>query len=271
MRQSSHSMWTAFAVIAAAYVLLIVAMVLASGMAVVRQPELAWTTCLSPEVRDAAILSMWTSLLSATLAIAIALPSAWLISRRRFPLRGLVDVIFDVPVFLPPLVVGLCLLILVRTWPISLLDDGVGVALHVPAIVLAQTVIAVAFAYRPLHSAIEQIPPRTESIAAVMGCSPWQTFRLVVLPTLRAPIIAAFLIAWARSIGEFGPILIFAGATRGKTEVLPTSIYLELTSGNLAGAVAISLMMIVIAVTVLIAVRFVLRPGQKSNSRGMIG
>ena len=67
--------------------------------------------------------------------------------------------------------------------------------------------------------------------------------------------IAAFTIAWARSLGEFGPLLIFAGTTRGRTEVLSSSVYLELSIGRLEGAVAISVVMIVIALTVLVLVR----------------
>jgi molybdate transport system permease protein len=67
--------------------------------------------------------------------------------------------------------------------------------------------------------------------------------------------LAAFCIAWARSLGEFGPILVFAGATRMRTEVLPTTVWLELSVGNLDSAVSVSIAMIVIAVAVLVAVR----------------
>ena len=73
-------------------------------------------------------------------------------------------------------------------------------------------------------------------------------------PTFSGP-SAAFCIAWARSLGEFGPILVFAGATRQKTEVLPTTVWLELSVGNLDSAVTVSLLMIALAVVVLIAVR----------------
>jgi molybdate transport system permease protein len=66
---------------------------------------------------------------------------------------------------------------------------------------------------------------------------------------------AAFSIAWARSLGEFGPILVFAGATRMKTEVLPTTVWLELSVGNLEAAVAVSLVMVALAMVVLVAVR----------------
>jgi molybdate transport system permease protein len=72
--------------------------------------------------------------------------------------------------------------------------------------------------------------------------------------------VAAFCIAWARSLGEFGPILVFAGATRMKTEVLPTTDWLELSVGNLEAAVSVSLLMVLMAIVVLVIVR---RTGEK--------
>ena len=84
-----------------------------------------------------------------------------------------------------------------------------------------------------------------------------QAFNLVALPQAWRGIIAAGTIAWARALGEFGPILVFAGSTRMKTEVLSTTVFLVLTVGNLNAAVAVSLMMVLIAAIVLLALRFI--------------
>ncbi|MCB1211522.1 MAG: ABC transporter permease subunit, partial [Verrucomicrobiales bacterium] len=97
--------------------------------------------------------------------------------------------------------------------------------------------------------------PRAEQVALTLGCTPLQALWHVTLPSARRGLVAAFCIAWARSLGEFGPILVFAGATRQKTEVLPTTVWLELSVGNLDSAVTVSLLMIALAVVVLIAVR----------------
>ena len=83
-----------------------------------------------------------------------------------------------------------------------------------------------------------------------------QAFFRVVLPEARRGILAAFAIARARSFGEFGPVLVFAGATRGKTEVLSTTVFLELSVGRLNAAVAVSLFMVVVAMAVLLVLRF---------------
>ena len=89
-----------------------------------------------------------------------------------------------------------------------------------------------------------------------LGCSRATAFCKVTLPAARRGMFAAASIAWARSLGEFGPILVFAGATRLRTEVLPTSVWLELSVGNLEAAIAVSLLMVGLAILVLASVRF---------------
>jgi molybdate transport system permease protein len=101
----------------------------------------------------------------------------------------------------------------------------------------------------------DQIHPRCEQVALTLGCSAGQAFWLVVFPQARQGLMAAGTLAWARSLGEFGPILIFAGATRLKTEVLPTTVFLEFTVGNIEGAVGASLIMVVVAMIVLVVAR----------------
>jgi molybdate transport system permease protein len=106
-----------------------------------------------------------------------------------------------------------------------------------------------------LRATFDELSPRQEQVALTLGCSRAQAFWLVVLPETRHGLLTAATLAWARSLGEFGPILVFAGATRQRTEVLPTSIYLELTVGNIEGAVAVSLLMICVALVVLFVIR----------------
>ena len=92
-----------------------------------------------------------------------------------------------------------------------------------------------------------------------LGCSRSQAFWMVVLPDAGRGILTAATLAWARSLGEFGPLMIFAGSTRMKTEVLPVSVYLEFSIGNIEGAVGVSLFMVAIAMFVLVAVRVIAR------------
>ena len=115
--------------------------------------------------------------------------------------------------------------------------------------------VACAFAVRTMRSTFDQINPRREQVALTLGCSRSQAFWAVVFPDCKRGLLAAGTIAWARSLGEFGPILIFAGTTRMRTEVLSSSVFLELTSGNVEGAVAVSILMVLMAAVILIIVR----------------
>ncbi|MEM8938292.1 MAG: ABC transporter permease, partial [Bacteroidota bacterium] len=186
------------------------------------------------------------------LSVAVATPLGYLLARKEFVGRPLVDTLLDIPIVLPPLVIGLSLLILFQSLPAPLRE---AVVYQTPAVILAQFVVASAFAIRAMRTTFDQIDPRQEQVALTLGASRWQAFGWVALPQARQGMLAAGLLAWARALGEFGPLLVFAGATRGKTEVLSTTVFLELSLGNLRGAVAVSLLMIAAAVAVLTLAR----------------
>jgi molybdate transport system permease protein len=207
------------------------------------------------DIRYAIRLSLISCTITTILALWVAVPIAYLMSRTEFRGKHVLDGFLDIPLILPPLVVGLCLLILFRQTLLRSLDDRFPIAFHVPAVILAQFTVAAAFAVRTLRATFDELSPRQEQVALTLGCSRAQAFWMVVLPEARYGLLTAATLAWARSLGEFGPILVFAGATRQKTEVLPTSVYLELTVGNVEGAVAVSLLMIAVALVVLFIVR----------------
>ena len=242
------------------FVLLIVLLILAD----VRFTSLdAFQAAFSkPEIQASIRLTLLTCTVSAIASIWVATPLAYLLTRFRFPGRALIDMIVDIPLVLPPLVLGLSLLILFHTalggetlesWLRS--STGLAVTHHWPAIVFAQFCVACAFATRVMRGTFEQMNRRGEDVARTLGCNHGQAFFHIALPQAGPGMIAAITIAWSRSVGEFGPILVFAGATRMKTEVLSTSVYLELSVGELGSAVAVSLMMVMIAMTVLIGLR----------------
>jgi molybdate transport system permease protein len=153
-------------------------------------------------------------------------------------------------------VVGLCLLILFQTRFGHAIEKITPFTYSVAGIILAQFVVSAAFAIRTMHGTFDHLSSRPEDVAMTLGCSRGQAVRLVTLPAARRGMLAAASVAWARSLGEFGPILVFVGATRFKTEVLPTSIWLELSVGNLEAAVAVSILMVGMAMAVLLGIRF---------------
>jgi molybdate transport system permease protein len=240
-------------VLGGAYVVLIVAMLLA---------DVSFTTpghllgaLRSPEIRFAVKLSLISCTITTILSLWVAVPLGYLLSRYEFIGKRLVDALLDIPIVLPPLVVGLSLLILFQT-PLGRQIDGVfPITYEVPSVVLAQFAVAAAFAVRTMRVTFDQITPRREQVALTLGCSRSQAFWWVVLPEARRGIVTAATLAWARALGEFGPVLVFSGATRLRTEVLPTTVFLELSIGNLNGAVAVSLLMVAAAMVVLVIVR----------------
>jgi molybdate transport system permease protein len=210
----------------------------------------------SPEIRSAVWLSLLSCSAAAILSVWVAVPLGYLLSRTRFPGRGAVDLLLDVPIVLPPLVVGLSLLILFQTAPgVWFQRNVLPVTYAVAGVVLAQFVVAAAFAARTMRVTFDQIDPRAEEVARTLGCTRAQAFWRVTLPEARRGVLTAFTLAWARALGEFGPILVFCGATRMRTEVLSTSVFLELSIGNLEAAVAVSFLMIGVAVAVLAITR----------------
>ena len=241
------------------YVIMLLAMLAA---------DLTWTTpgdfikaLSSDEIQYSIRLSLMSCTVAAILSVWVAVPIGYLMSRFNFFGKGLVDAILDIPIVLPPLVVGLSLLVLFHTSAGVWVEDqfkeifGTGITYQVPSVVLAQFMVACAFAVRTMRATFDQISVRQEDVALTLGCSRFQAFWRVTLPEARNGLITALTLAWARSLGEFGPILVFSGATRMKTEVLPTTVYLEMTTGSLEAAVAVSILMVFFAVAVLFTIR----------------
>ena len=253
------------------YVVLIVALLIAD--LAFTAPRHFVAALSKPEIQNAVWLTLVSCTISAMLSIWIATPLGYLLSRFSFRGRWLIDTIIDIPVVLPPLVIGLSLLILfhlpigrtnleemIQHWSGEIAGlFGQQFQLRVtyarPAVVLAQFAVACAFAVQTMRVTFDQIDTRPEQVALTLGCGRSQAFLEVSLPQAWRGMIAATTIAWARSLGEFGPILVFAGATRMRTEVLSTTVFLELSVGQLEAAVAVSLLMVIAAMVVLGIVR----------------
>ncbi len=242
------------------YLALIVAL-LAADLAFT-SPQHFYDALRKPEIQYAIRLTLVSCTISALLSIWVATPLGYLLSRFTFRGRWLIDTIIDIPIVLPPLVIGLSLLILFHL-PIggTNLEErlqswlGLRVTYAEPAVVLAQFAVAGAFAVQTMRVTFDQIDARPEQVALTLGCRRSQAFLDIALPQAWRGIVAATTIAWARSLGEFGPILVFSGATRMRTEVLTTTVFLELSVGQLEAAVAVSLLMVVAAMAVLGIVR----------------
>ncbi len=252
--RSDLPFWLCLWVISATYIVLIVLMLAAD--ATFTTTHHIWSTLTSREIQYSINLSLISCTITTLLSLWAAVPIGYVLSRQNFWGKNFIDAVLDIPIVLPPLVIGISLLILFRWPPFQWFENNVmQVTFAIPAVILAQFMVACAFAVRTMRATFQSIDPRREQVALTLGCSRSQAFWMVALPEAWRGILTAATLAWARSLGEFGPILVFAGSTRMRTEVLPTTVFLELGVGNIEAAVAVSMIMVVAAMLVLLIVR----------------
>ena len=255
--------WIPIGTIVGTYLLLILCLIFADAFYALKDVDIIERAFADENILYSIKLSLLSCGITAILSLWVAIPAGYMFTRWKpksiigIIIRLLLDGLVDIPIVLPPLVIGISLLMLFRTWPFSLLDinDATRFSYTIKGLVLAQFVVGCAFAIRAMRTTFDHIPERPEHVARTLGASRAQTFMMISVPASWRGMVSAASIAWARSLGEFGPVLVFAGATRQKTEVLPTTVFLELSVGNLQSAVVISLFMVVLAIVVMILVR----------------
>lgn len=202
---------------------------------------------------DALDLSLRTATVSTLLCVVLGVPMAAVLARATFPGQGVVRSLVLLPLVLPPVVGGIALLhtfgrrgLLGSTLEVL----GIEVAFTTAAVVLAQTFVALPFLVISLEGALRTAGERYEAVAATLGASPTTVFRRVTLPLVLPGLASGAVLAFARSLGEFGATITFAGSLQGTTATLPIQIYLERVTDPDA-AVALSLVLVVVAVAVI--------------------
>lgn len=260
---------TAFSVITVSFLALFLLMVVALIVTDLCYTDFAsFAKALgSREVLFAMRLSAVTSLTTLAIIVLFAIPMGYALSRYRFPGHVAVDVLVDLPIVLPPIVVGVSLLVFFNT-PVGRWIESLGIEFvySVPGIVLCQFLVSASFGIRASAAAFDGVDRRLEDLALTLGCTRAQAFRRVALPMARNGIVAGAIVAWAHAVGIFGPLMVFAGSTRLKTEVMPTTIYLELSIGRIETALAVAMIMLAVAAVALVIVH-ALAPGQRWWSR----
>jgi molybdate transport system permease protein len=212
-----------------------------------------------PTARTALRLSLVCSLWATLLAVAFGLPLAWVLARVELPGRTLVRALVLVPLVLPPVVGGVALLLAFGRRGLlgQHLDSWFGITLPftTAGAVLAETFVAMPFLVITAEAAFRASDQRFEDAARTLGASRWTVFRRVTLPLTWPALAAGALLAWARALGEFGATITFAGNTPHRTTTIPLQVYLLLESGHLDAAIALSLVLLAVSVTVLALLR----------------
>ncbi len=175
------------------------------------------------------------ALVATLLMLPIGVWLAWLLARRRFPGRALVETLVSLPLVMPPVATGLILLkILGRRGPIGslLARSGIDIVFTWKAVVIAMMVMGLPLLVRTARTGFEQVSRRYEDIAETLGATPSRVFFTISLPLAFRSIVAGALLAFSRAIGEFGATIMVAGAIPGRTRTLAVAIFTMTEAGD---------------------------------------
>ncbi|MFA5332780.1 MAG: ABC transporter permease [Methanoregula sp.] len=212
----------------------------------------------NPQIQFAVMLSLVTSVTSTVICIAIAIPVAYALARYDFFGKRIATLALTLPLTLPPLVAGIALLLFFGTspWGKALDQAGFAVIFTPLGIIVAEVFVNIPYMIRILRSAFSTVNPRYEYVAKTLGCTDTGAFFHVTLPMARHGLLAGSVITWSKAMGEFGAVLMVAGATTMRTETLPIALYLNISTGDLDLAVSAATILILISLVTLCAVEY---------------
>jgi molybdate transport system permease protein len=219
-------------------------------------------------VLDAMKLSAITSTITLGLAVIFGTPVAYLLARRSFAGKALVDLLIDLPIVLPPTVAGVALLVAFGRRGVlggELEALGIEVAFTTVAVVLAQLFVSAPFYIRTAKAGFESVSPEYEGVAATLGASPLRIFWRIVLPLSWPSVLAGAILCWARALSELGATLVFAGNFPERTQTMPLAIIGVFDSGaSVEVAIALAVILVLAAAALLLLLRLVARSTRAS-------
>jgi sulfate/thiosulfate transport system permease protein len=207
-----------------------------------------WVTISSPRALAAYRLSFGGALVAAAINSGAGLLLAWILVRYRFPGKGLVDGLIDLPLALPTAVAGIALTAIyapngvIGRWLEPL---GFKVAFAAPGVIVAMIFVGLPFAVRTVQPVLMDLDPQAEEAAAVLGASRLFTFRRVILRALLPAMLTGFALAFARAVGEYGSIVFISGNMPLRTEIVPLLIVTKLEQYQYSEATALAVVMLV--------------------------
>ncbi len=247
-------------VIILALLLLLFILVPLLGLFLHTTPATLLDSLRQPDASSALRLSLATTAVTLLVALLLGTPAAYVLARWRFPGKRVVDSLVDLPIVVPPAVAGVGLLITFgRQGLLAPQLDALNIHLSfsTPAVVMAQLFVACPFYVRSARAAFAATDRVLEDASATLGYGGWGTFRRVTMPLALPFLISGAVLTWARALGEFGATIMFAGNLMGVTQTMPLAVYLELESGNIDGAVSLSILLVVVSLFVLVVVRLI--------------
>jgi molybdate transport system permease protein len=248
--------WPAAIGILSGLLLLLVALPIA-GLLFAAPPRQLLQGLADPLVIPALRLTLFTTTVSLLCILTCGTPLAWLIARRSGRPWRILETIVELPVVLPPAVAGVALLLAFGRRGLlgpSLAAAGIGLPFSRAAVVLAQTFVAAPFYVQAGVAAFRRLDADLILVARTLGASPPRLLGTIAIPVSWPSLAGGAAMSWARALGEFGATLMFAGNMSGRTQTLPLAIYTALES-DLRTAQSLSILLVVVAFTLLVAIR----------------
>ena len=226
---------------------------------------------LSPAEWEVIGLSLKVSLVAMAATLPIAYALAWLLARRSFPGKLLLDALIHLPLVIPPVVTGwLLLLAFGRNGPVGAFLEqafGVGLVFRWTGAALAAGVMALPLMVRAMRLSIEAVDRRLVEAARSLGAGRWRAFRTITLPLSLPGILAGMVLGFARSVGEFGATITFAANIPGETRTLPLAIYTLLqTPGGELAVTRLAIVSVLLSFAALVASEWLVRRAAGSDA-----
>jgi len=212
-----------------------------------------------PAVQDILSVTVRTNLIANGLILLLGTPTAYLLATRRFPGRALLVTLVELPLVLPPAVAGIGLLAAFGAGGLfgdALQEAGIMIPFTEWAVVLAITFVASPFYVRQGIAAFEAVDPQLPAAARTLGAGPARTFLRIFLPLAASGLVAGWVLAFARGVGEFGATIMFAGNVPGVTQTLTLGIYEQLEA-NFDLALAIGVLLVILSAVVLLTYKLI--------------
>jgi sulfate transport system permease protein len=228
-----------------------------------------WESITTPAAIAAFALTLQVTAIAVPLNTVFGIVMALALARGRFPGKGLLNAIIDLPFAVSPVVVGLSLILVYGTtgwFGGALADAGIQVIFSVPGIVLATIFVSLPFVVREVTPVLKEIGDEQEQAAATLGAGGWTTFRRITLPSIRWGVAYGVVLSVARAIGEFGAVSVVSGKISGETETLTLLVEKRFQNFDLAGAYAASALLALLALATLLALT-VIKPRREEGDR----
>ncbi len=216
---------------------------------------------VNPVVVQALWLSLSTTLISTALALLLGTPLAYVLARRSFRGKRVIDALLDLPMVLPPSVAGIALLVTFGRRGLlgpAFLALDVDIAFTQIAVVLAQLFVAAPYYVKSAAAGLATVDRELEQAAALDGADRTGVLRYITLPLALPALLSGAIMTWARALGEFGATIIFAGNFPGRTQTMPLAIYLGFER-DIDLAIGLAVVLLAVSFGVLLAVKWLAR------------